>query len=209
MSAPIATDREPVPTEHVAGNRYFDRNLEIEAVKVLPGEYFVTSSDMLIVAVLGSCVAACIRDRDQGIGGMNHFMLADAVDIAQTGPSVLYGHYALDMLITNLLKMGAERERLEAKVFGGAAVTGNLADSTAGARNAGFVQDYLRVKGIPVLAHDLLGAHPRKLYYFPHSGRVLVRKILRLHNDTLAHREEEYARSVMGCPVSNAIDSLP
>ena len=75
--------------EHLANNRYFDRQFDVEAVKVLPGEYFVTTSDMMLVTVLGSCVSACIRDRDKGLGGMNHFMLADAataVDQVGLGP---------------------------------------------------------------------------------------------------------------------------
>jgi chemotaxis protein CheD len=209
MSEPIQTDRTPGCVEHLARNHYFDRNLEIEAVKVLPGEYFVTTSDVLIVTVLGSCVAACIRDRDLGIGGMNHFMSVDGGDIGQNEYSALYGGYAMETLIDNLLRVGAARERLEAKVFGGGAVSANPAGATAGERNASFVEGYLHAKGIPVLAHDLLGVHPRKVYYFPNSGRVLVRKILRLHNDTLANREQEYARKAMDCPALGALDSQP
>ena len=61
--------------EPVAANTYFDRHLNMEAVKILPGEYFATTRDLVVVTVLGSCVSVCLRDRRSGIGGMNHFML--------------------------------------------------------------------------------------------------------------------------------------
>jgi len=108
--------------EHIATNLYFDNNFNIQAVKLLPGEYFVTKEDMLLVTVLGSCVAACIRDRKNGIGGMNHFMLPDSGSSdtnSPMNPSARYGVYAMEILINHLLKMGAHRANLEAKVFGG------------------------------------------------------------------------------------------
>lgn len=106
--------------EHLANNRYFDRHFQAEAVKVLPGEYFVTTTDMVLVTVLGSCVSACIRDRDKGIGGMNHFMLADSASTdGLASASARYGGYAMEVLINHLLKLGARRSSLEAKVFGG------------------------------------------------------------------------------------------
>ena len=109
--------------EHLATNRYFDKNFDAEAAKILPGEYFVTSQGMLLVTVLGSCVAACIRDCDSGIGGMNHFMLPDDGGRGESvGTSARYGTYAMEVLINHLLKLGARRHRLEAKVFGGGAV---------------------------------------------------------------------------------------
>jgi chemotaxis protein CheD len=201
MSAP--TGDRAASLGHLAGNRYFDRNLEIEAVKVLPGQYFVSSDDLLIVTMLGSCVAACIRDRDSGIGGLNHFMLAPAQAAAGgAGSAALFGSDAMESLIAHLLRVGARGERLEAKVFGGAITTQEAAGSAVGERNAAFVQEYLEGRGIAVVARDLLGSHPRKVYYFPRSGRVLVRKILRLRNDTLARREREYLQSIAGFPTS-------
>ena len=88
--------------EHLAGNRYFDRHFETEAVKVLPGEYFVTTTDMVLVTVLGSCVSACIRDRERRIGGMNHFMLADGANTSDiASASARYGSYAMEVLIAH------------------------------------------------------------------------------------------------------------
>ena len=192
--------------EHLAGNRYFDRKFESEAVKVLPGEYFVTSTNVLMVTVLGSCVSACIRDRDKGIGGMNHFMLADSGDAGALSSSARYGTYAMEILINHLLKLGARRTSLEAKVFGGGRVMEKLTSSMVGERNAKFVKDFLKTEGIAVAAEDLLDVYPRKVYFFPQNGRVLVRKLVRLHNDTLIRREKEYAARLTEAPVAGEIE---
>ena len=193
--------------EHLAGNRYFDRKFESEAVKVLPGEYFVTSTNVLMVTVLGSCVSACIRDREKGIGGMNHFMLADGGDAAgAVSSSARYGTYAMEILINHLLKLGARRERLEAKVFGGGRVMEKLTSSMVGERNAKFVKDFLQTEGIAVAAEDLLDVYPRKVYFFPQNGRVLVKKLIRLHNDTLIRREKEYAARLTEAPVAGEVE---
>lgn len=178
--------------EHLASNRYFDRKFGLEAAKVLPGEYFVADREALLVTVLGSCVAACIRDVDSGIGGMNHFMLPDGGGRSSVGSSARYGTYAMEVLINHLLKMGARRNRLEAKVFGGGAVLASLANSNVGERNAEFVLDFLKREKIPIVAKDLLDSYPRKVYYFPHTGRVLVKKLHRVHNETLFNRENDY-----------------
>jgi chemotaxis protein CheD len=207
MNVPTAHADETLGfTEHLAHNRYFDRTFAVDAVKVLPGEYYVATTDMVLVTVLGSCVSACIRDRDRGLGGMNHFMLAHAGDFSQTSASARYGGYAMELLINHLLKLGARRDRLEAKVFGGGAVMASLSTSNVGERNASFVLDYLKTERIPILASDLLESHPRKVYFFPHSGRVLVKKIVRLHNDTVVRREQEYADRLREAPVAGDIE---
>jgi len=192
--------------EHLANNRYFDRHFESEAVKVLPGEYFVTTSDMVLVTVLGSCVSACIRDREKGLGGMNHFMLADSGEEGTVSASARYGTYAMEILINHLLKLGARRNNLEAKVFGGGRVMASLTSSQVGERNARFVIEFLKTEGIPVVARDLLDIHPRKIYFFPANGRVLVKKLVRLHNDTLMRREKEYAARLTEAPMAGEVE---
>ncbi|MBP8214681.1 MAG: chemoreceptor glutamine deamidase CheD [Propionivibrio sp.] len=192
--------------ENLAENRYHDRHFGCDAVKILPGEYFVTSSDEVLVTVLGSCVAACIRDVDSGLGGMNHFMLPDDGGRETFGASARYGNYAMEVLINHLLKMGARRMRLEAKVFGGGAVLESLSVSKVGIRNAEFVLDYLKTERIPIVAKDLLDAYPRKIYYFPNSGRVLVKKLHRVHNDTLVVRESEYRKRLQSSKVEGDIE---
>jgi len=192
--------------ENLATNRYYDRHFDSEAAKILPGEYFVTNTGMLLVTVLGSCVAACIRDTKSGIGGMNHFMLPDDGGRETVGASARYGTYAMEVLINHLLKMGARRNSLEAKVFGGGAVMASLSSSNVGTRNAEFVLNYLKVEKIPIVAKDLLDSYPRKVYYFPDTGRVMVKKLHRVHNETLFTREKDYKDRLSGAKVEGDIE---
>lgn len=194
--------------EVLAPNHYFDRNFNLEAAKILPGEYYVTGRDMVLVTVLGSCVSACIRDRASGIGGMNHFMLPDA-GTDQSNPlssSARYGTYAMEMLINQLIKLGAKRPNLEAKVFGGGAVLRGFTVANVGERNAAFVEAYLKMEGIKIVARDLLDIYPRKIYFFPNSGRVLVKKLKSVHNNTIVEREKEYGSRLQVSKVEGDVE---
>lgn len=195
-------------TSELAPNTYFDRHFNSEAVKILPGEYYVTQRDLLIVTVLGSCVAVCLRDRSNGIGGMNHFMLPGNTEEGGNplSSSARYGVYAIEILINHLLKLGAQRRHFEAKVFGGASVLRGFGTNNVGKRNAEFVLDYLHTEGIPVVAQDLLDTYPRKVYFFPHSGKVMLKKLKSLHNTTLLDREMEYSMRIKKTPVCGEID---
>ena len=192
----------------LAPNSYYDQYFEREAVKILPGEYFVTPRDLLIVTVLGSCVSVCLRDPQNGIGGMNHFMLPGNSDdgFGPVSSSARYGVYAMEVLINHLLKLGARRHQLEAKVFGGGCVLRGITANNIGQRNVDFVLDYLHTEGIELLAEDLLDIYPRKVYFFPASGRVLVKKLKNLHNTTLLDRESDYSLRIRKAPVCGAID---
>ncbi len=191
-----------------ASNIYYDRGFDKDAAKILPGEYYYTPKDMVIVTVLGSCVSACIRDRVSGIGGMNHFMLPKDGNESEglLSASMRYGTYAMEILINELLKSGAKRENLEAKVFGGGNVMQGFISMNVGERNAQFVKDYLRAEGIRIVAEDLQDVYPRKVYFFPRSGRVLVKKLRQLHNNTIANREQDYAKTLSTKPVSGDIE---
>lgn len=180
--------------EQSATNFYFDKNFNSHAVKLLPGEYYVTDKDLLLVTVLGSCVAACIRDSYSGIGGMNHFMLPDSGGDA-SGPlnaSARYGTYAMEILINQLLKLGARRNNLEAKVFGGGNVLDGLTVANVGQRNADFVLKFLQTEKIRIVAQDLVDIFPRKVYFFPKTSKVMVKKLRNLHNTTISQRERDY-----------------
>ncbi len=192
----------------LAPNGYYDPHFECEAVKILPGEYFVTPRDILIVTVLGSCVSVCLRDRQSGIGGMNHFMLPGNSEegFGPVSSSARYGVYAMELLINQLLKLGAQRHRLEAKVFGGGCVLRGITANNVGQRNVDFALDYLHTEGIELLAEDLLDIYPRKVYFFPASGRVLVKKLKSLNNSTLLDREADYSLRIRKVPVGGAID---
>jgi chemotaxis protein CheD len=192
--------------EVLAPNHYFDRNFQIEAAKILPGEYYVTGRDMLLVTVLGSCVSACIRDPKTGIGGMNHFMLPEGDPHNPLSESARYGGYAMEVLLNQLIKLGAQRTRLEAKVFGGGAVMRGFTLHNVGERNSEFVLEYLQTERIRVVSQDLRDIYPRKVYYFPTSGRVLVKKLKQVHNNTIVQREEEYGSRLKSAPVAGDVD---
>lgn len=180
--------------EILAPTLYYDKNFQMQAAKILPGEYYATSRDMVLVTVLGSCVAACIRDRQSGVGGMNHFMLPDSNQDSDSmvGLPTRYGTYAMEVLINQVMKMGARRNQLEAKIFGGGNVLRGFTIANVGQKNAVFVKDFLALENIPVVAEDLLDIYPRKVYFFPQTGRVLVRKLKSVHNNTIVDREKEY-----------------
>jgi len=179
--------------EAIATRTYFDREFDRQAIKLLPNEYYVTSQDVVLTTVLGSCVAACIRDEKAGVGGMNHFMLPEdeggGAD-RMLSASMRYGCYALEVLINELLKMGARRERLEAKVFGGGAVLASMTTLNIGDRNAEFVLRYLKTEEIRVAAQDLRGPHARRVSYFPLSGLALVRRLTRQDDQVCVERDE-------------------
>jgi len=192
----------------LAKNVYFDNHFDLDAAKVLPGEFFVTQRDMVLVTVLGSCVSACIRDKLSGIGGMNHFMLPDASPDKDNpvSASARYGAFAMEVLINNLITMGAHRTLLEAKVFGGGNVLPGMTQLNIGQRNADFALRFLGEEKIRVVARDLIDVYPRKIYYFPKTGKVLVKKLRNVHNDTIYEREVEYRARIVKEEVAGEVE---
>ena len=178
----------------------FDPHLRIDAIKVQPGEFYATDRDVAIVTVLGSCVAACLRDRESGIGGMNHFMLPHGQDEGPASASARYGVNAMELLINELIRMGARRSRLEAKVFGGGNMLEGCTALNIGQANARFVADFLKAESIPVVGSDLEGNGSRKVYFFPASGRVLVRGIQRNESRSVAQHEARYGERLARLP---------
>jgi chemotaxis protein CheD len=170
--------------------RYFDKQFQVEAAKILPGQYHAAREDIVIVTVLGSCVSACLWDPARRVGGMNHFMLPGA------GDSGRMGIYAMELLINRMLKLGAERSRMIAKVFGGASVLEGMDALNIGTQNGSFVLEFLAEERIPVLAQDLYDVCPRKVYFFPARGKVMVKRLEALRNDTLERREREYLAQI-------------
>ncbi|HEX9082326.1 MAG TPA: chemoreceptor glutamine deamidase CheD [Holophagaceae bacterium] len=187
---------EAGPPGQGKASAYFDRQFQRSAMKILPGEFYATSRDEVIVTVLGSCVAACLLDPVAMIGGMNHFMLPlsrhdQSEDVFF---AARYGAAAMEFLINDLLHLGAERDRLVAKAFGGGKVMDGMSD--VGNQNILFVRSYLQQEGIPLWNEDLGGSFPRKVYFFPHSGQVLVKRLGRIHNRTILEREAQYLKQV-------------
>lgn len=180
---------------------FWDAHFRNDAVKVLPGEYFVHDEDLLITTTLGSCIAACLWDRERRIGGMNHFMLPEGA-----GDSGRYGSYAMELLINELLKRGASRLTLEAKIFGGGAVIGGMSSINVGERNTQFVIDYLQTERIPIVSRDVLEIYPRKVCFLPASGKAMVKRLAATHNDAFVAQDRLAAQKA--APVSSAGGSV-
>lgn len=190
-----------VDTEHFSHiRRMTDKRFPHEIASILPGEFFVSREPMVVYTVLGSCISACIRDSLIGVGGMNHFMLpvpaGDYSGDKWHGEPTRYGSFAMEQLINGILKRGGSKQHLEIKLFGGGKIYAGTFD--VGARNADWVLRYLQEEGLPVVSSDLGDTYPRKIYYFTDTGRVLMKKIRRLKNDTIIERESGYEERLWG-----------
>jgi chemotaxis protein CheD len=181
--------------------RFWEPDTERWTAKILPGEYYVTRADEAITTVLGSCISACVRDPVAGVGGMNHFMLpedAPGTDCQwldpQVGLATRYGSYAMESLLNDLMKLGAVRNRLEIKVFGGSRILSSMTD--VGQRNIDFIRRFVQLEGYGLAAQDLGGSQPRKIVYFPAQGRVRVRRLRPIENRAIADREQIYLASL-------------
>ncbi len=175
---------------------------------MLPGEFFVAAEDVVLSTVLGSCVSACIWDPKLKIGGMNHFLLPGEGGSSGTDPmseSGRYGVFAMEQLINELLKRGARRNSLEAKVFGGGHVMKNFTTITVGSRNAEFVLRFLGTEGIRVVSQDLKDFHPRRVAFFPYTGRALC-KHLKQADSALIAEEQSYSASLTKKPVAGDVE---
>jgi chemotaxis protein CheD len=178
--------RSPKPGE--ASFFFYEAHFQSDAVKILPGEYFVFDEDLLIMTTLGSCIAVCLWDRQAHVGGMNHFMLPD--NGGSGADSGRYGSFAMELLINELLKLGANRMTLEAKVFGGGAVLSGMNSLNVGERNTEFVMNYLKTERIPVVSKDVLEIYPRKVCFFPHSGKAMVKRLAPSNPEALVAQEK-------------------
>ena len=163
---------------------FYDAHFQNEAVKVLPGEYYVDNEELLVMTTLGSCIAACLYDRQAKIGGMNHFMLPEGA-----GESGRYGTYAMELLINEMMKRGASRSTLEAKVFGGGQVISGMNTMNVGERNTQFVTDYLKTERIPIMSKDVLDVYPRKVCFLPASGKAMVKRLAPTNPEALVAQD--------------------
>jgi len=192
--------------EHI--QRTWDRDFELWSAKILPGEYYVTQYDEAITTVLGSCISACMRDPALGIGGMNHFMLPVDTSNGEScwldpsaGLSTRYGSFAMESLVNDLMKLGARRERLEVKIFGGGKILASMTD--VGARNIAFVKEWLSLEGFRVVSQDLGDTYPRRIIYFPANGAVKLRRLKPLASEAIGGREQRYLENISHEPAGS------
>jgi len=194
--------------EHI--NHYWDGLNNMPAAKILPGEYYVTKSNEIITTVLGSCISVCIHDLSAGIGGMNHFMLPVSKSGGWEGAddpiseANRYGNYAMEHMINEMLKYGATRENLEVKVFGGGQIISKF--THIGEQNIQFIHLYIQNERLHLISEDVGGVAARKVVYFPATGRVRVKKLKQLKNDTIVQREHKYISDIEKRPIKGEIE---
>ena len=179
--------------------RHFDARVNATVAILHPGDYYIGASGELLGTLLGSCVAACIRDARLRIGGMNHFMLpshqGEGSAAAFTGsawPATRFGDIAMDALVQAILQRGGRSSDLEVKLVGGGKVLDALSD--VGARNIRFARAYVQSSGLRLLGEDLGDRYPRKVLYDPASGAVRVKRLPRSGQYQLAE-EVRYLRA--------------
>ncbi len=187
---------------------FYDAHFRNDAAKILPGEFFVHDEDILLLTTLGSCIAACLWDRERRVGGMNHFLLPDAGGGTDGGRDAgRYGSFAMDLLIGEMVKRGATRATMEAKVFGGGAVIRGMSSINVGQQNTEFVLDYLRTERIPVVSKDVLDTCARKVCFLPASGKAMVKRLATTNTDALVAQERAAAaRAVPAVAAGGSVD---
>ncbi|WP_409524129.1 chemoreceptor glutamine deamidase CheD [Nitrincola sp. MINF-07-Sa-05] len=189
-------------------NRYWDPMHACWAAKILPGEIYIGASPFeMVTTTLGSCVSACIRDVETGIGGMNHFMLplkSDGAGFASMDMATRYGNHAMEQLINEIIKHGGHKKNLEVKLTGGGRVITHMSD--VGRRNIEFALQYIEIEQLQLEATDLGDHCARKVMYSPVSGRMRVKRLHSVPNDTLVKRERAYRSELSRRPLYGDVE---
>ena len=195
----LADLRARPPREHEATIFFQDPAFQRTAVKVLPGEFYVHDQDVVITTTLGSCVAACLHDPGAGVGGLNHFMLP----VGEASAGARFGAFAMELLINELIRRGARRGHMEARIFGGGAVMRSLSRTLIGDKNVAFAREFLSREGIPLRGSDVLDVVPRRICMFPRSGLVLCRRLPAAAAARYADQEVRYGSELARAPAGS------
>jgi len=166
-------------------------------VTLEPGELYVSREPVTISTLLGSCVAACLYDPVHKVVGMNHFMLSSkrySRDLPNfQSDAGRYGIHAMELLINEMMRIGAERKRLSAKIFGGATIlqrTGTVGNFfCVGEVNCRFIKEFLTEERIPIQAQELGGEKGRVIHFTNGDYAVYLRKIERSSSERIALRD--------------------
>lgn len=182
---------------------HYEHKVGAQVYPVLPGEHLVIREPGAAVStLLGSCVAACIRDRVSGRGGLNHFLLPGS----DGSHSARYGAYAMEVLINDILRQGARREDLEAKVFGGGEVIATSGINSVGQKNAAFVRNYLQTEGVRIVAEDLGGTLARRVFFFPDTGKVRVQYLAAIESQRAMDGERKFQSALKEKPKTGSVE---
>lgn len=150
----------------------------MKKINIHIGEYYSSSEPAVITTILGPCVAVCLYDQASRTGGMNHILLPGDRENESCSGDARYAINAMELLINQMMKLGADRYRLKAKVFGGAQIYPFLKQEMAmGLKNIEMVIDFLIIERIPITNYNFGGSHPRKVYFYTTTGDVLLQKI--------------------------------
>jgi len=197
--------------EHL--HRFWDSAQRCHAVKILPGEFYVSAGEEMISTVLGSCVSACIFDARRRLGGMNHFMLPEPAPggvagrddwAGVAGRAARYGSDAMEQLINAILGAGGRRDELEVKIVGGGRVLAQMTD--IGRRNIDFVRRYVETERLRLVAADVGDVYPRQVQFFPASGRLRVRRLTRAADAVLVAGERQYLKRLANDPIKGEVE---
>ena len=190
--------------------RFYISQEGIHVAKILPGEYYVTKNNETIATVLGSCVSVCIRDTRNGIGGMNHFMLPEkkgggaSISIRGNDNAARYGVYAMEHMMNDIIKYGGKKNNFEIKLCGGGRIIKSMTD--VGQQNIEFIKNFLDAEGYDVVKEDLGDIYPRKVRYNPITGRLLIKKLEDMHNNTIVERETQFKSKMARQPASGSVE---
>jgi chemotaxis protein CheD len=166
-------------------------------VTLEPGELFASREPVTISTLLGSCVAACLYDPVNRVIGMNHFLLSSR-RYSRDLPNFLseagrYGIHAMELLINEMMRMGAQRRKICAKVFGGATILGRTGNTgnffCVGEVNCRFINEFLADERIPIVARELGGAKGRVIHFSNGDYAVYLRKVERSNSERIAQRD--------------------
>lgn len=172
--------------------KFWNPKWQKHTVSIQSGQFYATSEDLVISTLLGSCIAACVWDPMVGVGGMNHFMLPQDKSATPGSGSARFGLYAMEMLINDLMKLGASRSRLEFKITGG----GNMMGSDVAQRNIEFIHDFLQTEGFRLAANDVGGTQARRVAFMPVEGRMMVAHLDHSMDNRVVAEERSYLKHV-------------
>jgi chemotaxis protein CheD len=161
-------------------------------VRVYTGDVAISTQPATLEALLGSCVAVCLYDPCLRAGGINHILLPGG---CRDCTGTRFGVHAMELLINELMKQGADRRRFIAKAFGGANVLAGLVSATIGDENAKFVREFLAAERIPLIAERLGGTQAVHLHFKTNTGKATVRTVDGSRLPKLIHSEAAYWRS--------------
>lgn len=176
---------------------HMDPAEKIKSVNIFIGECFATDKPSVVKTVLGSCVSVCLYDPVARVGGMNHILLPGKAEMDRFDDKARYGINAMELLINRLMKLKAQRKRFVAKVFGGAQILHSYGENnTPGLKNIEFTLNFLKIEKIPVINYDLGGECSRKIFFYTHTGEVLLKRIEGVSLKELSEREKDYRATV-------------